>query len=859
MIAFDSPVARRLTLLVALCALISPVWAGEPVRLVLKWHHQFQFAGYYAALEKGFFADEGLDVVLLERDFARNNILQVLQGDADYGVADSALLLYAEHDAGVHIVAPIFQHSPNVILTLASSGLSSPADLVGRRIRLYDDDIDGFPILAMLADQGVLSAGYVRSPSGTDLGALTRGETDAIHAYSTNEPYLLRQMGHAVNVIHPAHYGIDLYGDMLFTSRREARDNPQRVEAMRRAVLRGWEYALDNKEEVAALIIERYSDRKSFDALMHEARAIEQMVARFNIPLGSLSPGRLQYIAEIYARHGLLDRDVAMDSQVLFERRAESGLRLSEPEKAFLAANPVIRVAIDPDWYPLDFVDAQGRHAGIAADYLERLSVLLGVTFEAATDTDWITAMQKVEARELDMFAMAAATPARVRYASFTRPYIRSPMVIVTTTDVDFVHGAAGLRGKEVAVVSGYASQEWLASQHPELQLRHFDSTVAGLEAVALGEVDAFVDNLASVSYLIKRQGLSNLKISGQMPIAFDLAMGVRNDWPLLLGILQKGLDAIPQEEREAIYNRWIRLEIASPKLDLRKVAPYFIALLIVLLIVTLELLRVHRLHRQLRESHRQLREAERRAQEARAEAIEASQAKSLFLANMSHELRTPLNAIIGYSELLQEEMSDHADAAVMGDLERIRGAGNHLLLLVNDVLDLSKIEAGKMELELACFDLAEEAEQIRATVQPLADRRRNRFCLDCPDEIGAITADRTKVRQILYNLLSNAVKFTENGEVTLRLRREVQALGDTIVLEVEDTGIGMTPEQMTQVFQPFTQADGSTTRLYGGTGLGLTISRRFAEMMGGSITLDSTFGTGTIFTVRLPAVVQAN
>lgn len=582
------------------------------MRIQLKWLHQFQFAGYYAALEKGFFAEEGLDVELLERDPQKNNILQVLDGDVEYGIADSALLLYTEHDAGVHIVSPIFQHSPNVLITLADSDLRSPKDLIGRRIRLYDNDTEGFPIMAMLAEQGVLTRGFVRQPFTTDYGVLTRRETDAIYAYSTNEPYMLRAQGFPVHIIHPAHYGIDLYGDMLFTSEREARNNPERVAAMRRAVIRGWEYALDNKEEIVQLILDRYSQRKPFEALMFEAQGLEHAIARFTVPLGTFDPGRLQYIANIYARHGLLDKHFSIDRQVFFAQRNGKELILNEEERAFLQQHPVIRVAIDPDWYPMDFVDEDGRHAGIAADYLVQLSSILGVSFQPATELDWNTAMRKLEQRELDMFAMAAATPDRLRYASFTSPYIRSPMVIVTTTAQDYIDGPMGLRGKEIGVVQGYASHEWLESNHPELALHLFDTTIEGLEAVATGEVFAFVDNLASVSFLIKQQGLSNLKVSGQMPIAFDLAMGVRSDWPLLLSILQKGLDAISTEDRAEIYERWIRLEFES-RLDLSKVAPYFAALLFILLLVTLEMLRVHGLHRKLRETNQQLREAEQR------------------------------------------------------------------------------------------------------------------------------------------------------------------------------------------------------------------------------------------------------
>ncbi len=237
----------------------------------------------------------------------------------------------------------------------------------------------------------------------------------------------------------------------------------------------------------------------------------------------------------------------------------------------------------------------------------------------------------------------------------------------------------------------------------------------------------------------------------------------------------------------------------------------------------------------------------------AREAAEAANIAKSRFLANMSHELRTPLNAIIGYSEMLEEEMEDLGETALVPDLKKIRAAGKHLLSLINDILDLSKIEAGRTELFIERFDIPQMVAEVAATIEPLVAAKGSRLAVLCPPDLGAMEADLTKVRQTLFNLLSNAAKFTEAGTVTLRAQRR----GGEVLFAVSDTGIGITDEQMERLFQPFSQADASTTRKYGGTGLGLAISRAFCTMMGGDITADSEYGRGTTFTVRLPAVVS--
>jgi len=236
----------------------------------------------------------------------------------------------------------------------------------------------------------------------------------------------------------------------------------------------------------------------------------------------------------------------------------------------------------------------------------------------------------------------------------------------------------------------------------------------------------------------------------------------------------------------------------------------------------------------------------------ARDEALAASRAKSEFLANMSHELRTPLNAVVGYSELLTEDVEEAGQERFLPDLERIHTSGKHLLALVSDILDLSKIESHKMELHLEHFALATLIDEIASTIRPLAESNKNALKFSVEGDLS-LYADMTKTRQALLNLLSNACKFTEAGRVELEVFRQGAGEEERIAFRVSDSGIGMTSEQMQKLFQPFTQADSSTTRRYGGTGLGLAISQRFCQMMGGDIDVASTTGAGSVFTMRLP------
>jgi PAS domain S-box-containing protein len=246
----------------------------------------------------------------------------------------------------------------------------------------------------------------------------------------------------------------------------------------------------------------------------------------------------------------------------------------------------------------------------------------------------------------------------------------------------------------------------------------------------------------------------------------------------------------------------------------------------------------------------------EEEIQRAREAAEQANQAKSAFLANMSHELRTPLNAILGYSEMLTEDARDEGNTDAVADLKKIHSAGSHLLSLINDVLDLSKVEAGRMELYAEEFEIEELIEDIASTAAPLVVQNQNELRIERGPGLGAMRQDLTKLRQTALNLLSNAAKFTDRGSITLSVAREPDPSGDWVTISVQDTGIGVPEDRLESLFEEFSQAEASTTRSYGGTGLGLAISRRFARMMGGDVHVTSSVGEGSTFTIRIPALL---
>jgi PAS domain S-box-containing protein len=340
--------------LVAICFAVPSWGAGgtmaaappQPVVIQLKWVHQFQFAGYYVALERGFYREEGLDVHLREGEAEIDTARSVVDGQADFAVASPGVLIDRHNGWPLVAVAAIFQHSPAVLMVLRSSGIDSPQALAGRRIMMGGRFTDTEP-LAMLIAEGVNRVPPVMVPHDRDLSALIDGRVDALSSYLTNEPFLLQQAGYPVTVLRPRQYGIDFYGDVLITSEKIASSRPEMVEAVLRATQRGWAYAMAHPEEAADLILERYSQRKSREQLLFEARAMQELILPDLIEIGHMNPGRWRHIGETYVSVGLLPADWSLDGFLFSQIRETERQRFERAgEWAGVAALVALGIAL---------------------------------------------------------------------------------------------------------------------------------------------------------------------------------------------------------------------------------------------------------------------------------------------------------------------------------------------------------------------------------------------------------------------------------------------------------------------------------------------------------------------------------
>ncbi|MCK5312442.1 MAG: transporter substrate-binding domain-containing protein [Desulfobacteraceae bacterium] len=507
-------------------------------------------------------------------------------------------------------------------------------------------------------------------------------------------------------------------------------------------------------------------------------------------------------------------------------------IALTAFERQWLREHPVIRTGIDRNWAPLEFIDKEGLFQGISSDYIIKLEEILKIKFEIAKELSWQESMASFKKGELDLFTSLQRTPERKEFINFTDTYNSFPIAIFTGPEVPYIGNIEELNGYKVGVCKGYAIQELLTANHPLIKQVRVQGTAEGLEKLSKSEIHAFIGNTLVTGYYIGQLGYSQIKISGETPYRYEQSMGVRKDWPVFTTILNKALDAITAAEHNAIYNQWISVRYEKG-FDYSLLWKILIPIMFGVMI--------------LGYWNRRLTKEVIKRQKAEEKAEAATQAKSQFLASMSHEIRTPMNAIIGMSQLaLQTELT----AKQYDYIEKTNSSAHALLGVINDILDFSKIEAGRLDMEHTVFFFDDVLNTLANVTSFKAEEKGLETHFKISHNVpNRLIGDPLRLRQILINLVNNAIKFTDTGEIIVSagvLSEEDQTV--TLEISVQDTGIGLSKEQIGRLFKSFSQADSSTTRKYGGSGLGLAICKHLVEMMDGKIWVESEPGVGSTF-----------
>lgn len=525
-------------------------------------------------------------------------------------------------------------------------------------------------------------------------------------------------------------------------------------------------------------------------------------------------------------------------------------IELTQEEKDFITAHPVISLGVDPKFIPYEFFDTDGEYKGIAADYIDLICQKTGLQMTATADLTWTAAYEKAANKELDVLPCVSKTAEREKYFLFSDPYYTFQRAIYVNDSNTSIKSFDDLGGTTVSVQTNSSHNSYL-STFSNINLSLYTTVEEALQAVSDGRETSFVGNFATTNYLIKTNGITNLKyIKMNTEEPQSLYFAVRNDWPELVSILNKALVSIDEEEKISINNRWIGVDSGIDNSQLIRTLE--IIGVILAIIITVSIFWILRLRKEI--AIRKKTQEELRA--AKDEAERANQIKSLFLARMSHEIRTPLNAITGMSYLIKKTGVTATQGIYLGKLTQ---AARNMLGIINDILDFSKIESGKIEIERISFDLDKVLQRVISIASIKVEEQGIEFMMDKdPDMPVLFFGDPMRIEQILINLLNNAIKFTEKGSVTLTVSVVSSTDGIShIEFAVKDTGIGMLPEQASRIFLPFDQADSSINRRFGGTGLGLSIVKNLTELMNGKIEIESVLNEGSTFRIQLPLEID--
>lgn len=516
----------------------------------------------------------------------------------------------------------------------------------------------------------------------------------------------------------------------------------------------------------------------------------------------------------------------------------ERPLPLTDEERKWLNENPNLIVSISSIEPPFEFVNDEGEVVGMFIDFLSIIEERLDYKFQKTYYSKFQSGLEQAKCGEVDILIDIQATPEREQYLNFTPEVVSFPHALMVRSKDKNIKSVEDISDKYVAVVENYAIHEYLKTEYPNLNILAYDNDLLCLNALSTGEVDVFVCQRAIATYYLEKQGLGNIYITGNIDYPNKLGLASRKDLPILDSILTKAVNSISRKEKERIFTKWLT---HSEHYYFRlKVLYIILATILAALLLTIVFIVALRIQVNKHTSDLVL---------AKNKAEEADRLKSAFLANMSHEIRTPMNGILGFTSLLSEPNLSGEDFRTYVDI--IQKSGDRMLSTVNDIIEVSKIETGQIKVRK---NLLSVTDLITVLCQFFKEEAHKKginlyFNNEFKDEDLVIKTDESKINSILTNLIKNAIKFTETGFIAIHLQRKDQNL----LFSVKDSGIGIAPNRQEAIFNRFEQADIEDKMVYEGSGLGLTITKSYVEMLGGQIWLESEISKGTTFFFTLP------
>lgn len=527
----------------------------EKVSMQLDWKYQFEFAGFIAAKEKGFYRDAGLDVELREYQDNTDTASDILSRKATYGSYNTSIIVAGDKPAPTVLMGTYYQRSPLVFVV--RKNIKNPADLVGKRIMCTKDEFRSSSLGLMLNHFEITPNNASFLSHTFKIHDFIDGKTDAMAVFRSNQLYELDRLHIPYNIIDPYDYGFMMSAVNVFTSRSEALENPKRTQRFIDATNRGWKYSIEHPYEIIDLLLKKYNTGKSREALIYEYKVTKKMMMTDFYPIGQANEELTKRAYKQLVQSGRLSGDQSLGKFMFNDVIASAeGVHLSTAQKQYLLNKKEITMCVDPEWYPFEAI-RNDHHIGIAADVMKEFEQQLGIPIKFLPVTTWNESIEHAKKRECDIFSLASSTPERLKYMNFTAPYVTIPIVMATKIDKPFTEEIITLGKEKLGVVKGYAIVEQLKSTYPDLNLVEVKSITEGLNRVESGELYGYIDNLMVVSSYIQKEHTGTLKVSSRLKEKVYLAVGTRNDDPILHDIFETLVLGIDPRMMQTIYNRY--------------------------------------------------------------------------------------------------------------------------------------------------------------------------------------------------------------------------------------------------------------------------------------------------------------
>ena len=792
----------------------------QKTSIQLMWVDQFEFAGFYMAKEKGFYEKIGIDVEIKKYNLSTNVLNEVLEKKADFGVNSSSLIIKKSLGKDIVILGSIFQSSPLIILALKDSRIKNIHDIKNKKLMMTSEQYEAAPLQSMLISENISLKSINLIDHSFNVDDLINKKTDFMMAYTTNEPYLLKEKGYESQIFHPKDYGFNFYEEILFTSKEFANNNPKLVKDFYDASISGWYYAFENIDETAQLIYEKYNPQnKSLASLIDEAKEMKKLVYDKENKIGTITKERINLIINTYKVLGLMKNSIDIDD-LIYTKHLNNSFTLSKEESDYLKNKKEIKFCIDPDWMPFEKIE-DNKHIGISADYVDIIESKLNVPITLVQTKSWSESLSKAKERVCDIIPLIVKTDNRDKYLNFTSPYIKLPLVMAGGIEDSFIEDINQYKNKKIGISKDYAFGEILKAKYPHLNFVEVENMKDGFEQIQKGQISGFIENLTTIGFAIQKNYIGQIKIIAKLNETLEAGISSRNDEPILNSIFQKALDSIDSEKREEIYNKWVYVNYQKETNydSLNKLLFIIIGFILIFILFY----RQYLLKKMNEELNEKIKIEMKKNEEKTRISIQQSRMASMgeMLENIAHQWRQPLSTIsVAASGIeIKKELNILNDEELSDSLRHIKNATQYLSNTIDDFRNFfvkDKIPSNinirntlNKTIDLISSTLAKEEITLIRNIQNIN-----------------FTSYENELIQVLMNIFINAKDALANRKSEKLIIVVIKQIEDNLVIKIKDNAGGVDSSIIDKIFEPYF----TTKHQFNGTGIGLYMSKLIVE-----------------------------